>query len=125
MDSEVDGRSESETISGTPLSPHDRVEQVIRAHCGKENVIPADKIATKADINDSGNHTDTKDIIRDLLRDRHLPVGATNQGYYLMETRREVEDYLSTLRSRSHEINRRREMVEEAAKDAGIREENT
>lgn len=120
-----DEKGASNTISGSGIVPRNRVEHVIRANRGKENVIPSCEIAAEAGINEEGNYTETKEIIRDLLDKEQVPIGATHQGYYLMETNEEVEDYLSTLRSRVHEINRRIEMVEDAAEDAGIREDDT
>ena len=78
-----------------------KIEEIILAHKGKKHPITARKIAREVGIPDNDTFITTRMLIRKLIKQKQLPIGALdNRGYFLMQTNDELRDYLKTLHRR-------------------------
>jgi hypothetical protein len=81
-------------------------------HRGKKNAIKAGALAAIISILDTGGSPITRRYIRQVIEENGLPVGASSDGYYWLETEAELAEYLGNLRSRIKKIAERIVMVE-------------
>lgn len=80
-----------------------KIKEIILGHKGKANAIKSKTIATMVGINEDDTHIGTRSLITKLVK-QGLPIGACDNGYFLIETRKEVDEYGQLLNSRIQEI---------------------
>jgi chromosome segregation and condensation protein ScpB len=84
------------------------------------NPLTAAELATLAGVAEvSDTSPTTRGYIRSLIDDGY-PIGSTRQGYELMFTGKEVQEYLNSLLKRQIAISNRIQKVYDAAKREGI-----
>jgi hypothetical protein len=89
----------------------DELEDVLRQHVGPSNAITSSELAAEAGIKDSEANPATREAIRVLCEQRELPVAASARGYYLIEDRGQLEEYLENLDGRIAGIQQRKQLV--------------
>ena len=80
-----------------------KIKKIILKHKGKKNCIKSKVIATRVGISDDATTIGTRSLITKLVK-QGLPIGACDNGYFLMETQEEVDEYTQLLNNRIEEI---------------------
>jgi hypothetical protein len=80
------------------------IRGIIIQHKGKDNAIKSKAIALKiGHIGEDDTHIGTRNLITKLIREG-MPIGACDNGYFLLETQEEVDEYGQKLNNRIFEI---------------------
>lgn len=87
------------------------LEDLLKDHVGKVDAITAGEIADELQIQDSDGYPRTRDAIRVLLEERQFPVIAGGNGYYVPESRQQVEEEIESLESRAKSIQQREQLI--------------
>jgi hypothetical protein len=89
----------------------DEAEQELRGRT-KADAIHSGALADELGIDDGEANPKTREVIRMLMDERGLPVASANCGYWLIESREQLETYKDNLQSRIQGIQERIEMAE-------------
>lgn len=85
-------------------------------HRGADAAITSDELATRVGLDErQGTNPKVREAVKVLMQERRVPVVSSHAGYYVPETRSEIDDYLENLESRIDGIRQRKELVETAA----------
>jgi len=76
------------------------IKKIILEHKGKLSAINAREIANMLDIPDNDRFSITRGLITKLIRDEELPIGAYENGYFLIENQQELNEYMQRLNYR-------------------------
>lgn len=76
------------------------IRQIILKHKGKANVLPANEIGKQLDIPENDTVPTTRHLILKLILDEGMPIAATRKGYFLIETEKELAEYMEYLQQR-------------------------
>jgi len=97
---------------------HDRAWEVLVQHVGHKNPIRSSQLAVALGMqHDAKTGTiQTRAIIRELVK-LGLPVGATDEGYFILENRQELEQYLLRRQDRAQEILQGNAYIQRAFED--------
>lgn len=90
------------------------LHDVLERHKGPDQAISSGELASRLGISDSEANPTTRFEIRELIERTGLPVAANNQGYYMIETERQKDEYLARLNQRIVGIEERKRLVEKA-----------
>jgi len=83
----------------------DEIEAILTKRVGKKNAITAREIATAVGIKDNDTFVNTRMLIRKLMKNKQLPIGALdNGGYFIIESQKELNDYAKSLDRRANGI---------------------
>ncbi|MGA3290383.1 MAG: hypothetical protein ABSD42_09120 [Candidatus Bathyarchaeia archaeon] len=78
-----------------------KIEAILLKHTGEKKAIYARKIAKQVGIRDNDTFVNTRMLIRKLMKQKQLPIGATaNRGYFIIENQKELNDYVKDLNRR-------------------------
>jgi hypothetical protein len=80
-----------------------KIREIILQHKGKAKAIKSKTIALEIGINEDDTHIGTRNLITKLVKEG-LPIGACDNGYFLLETQQEVDEYGQLLNGRMLEI---------------------
>lgn len=89
----------------------DALECVLREHVGPSQAITSSELADELDITDGEANPATREAIRVVCEERGLPVAASARGYYVIEDRGQLEEYLENLDGRIAGIQQRKQLV--------------
>lgn len=89
------------------------VLELLSAHRGRQNSITAEELNQRIGIGD-GDSFEGKEVVQYLLYEEEIPIGATRNGYFLIDNRRELHDYVQLLHRSQYRTDKR----ERAAKRA-------
>lgn len=82
----------------------EEIKEIILQHKGKANAIKSKTIALRiGNIEEDDTHIGTRSLITKLIR-QGMPIGACDNGYFLLETQEEVDEYGQKLNNRMLEI---------------------
>jgi hypothetical protein len=90
----------------------EKIKEIILKHKGKANAIKSKTIAAMIGINEDDTHIGTRSLITKLVK-QGLPIGACDNGYFIMETQEEVDDYQQILNNRIDEIWERKRHIQD------------
>jgi hypothetical protein len=83
----------------------DEIEAVLLKHVGKKNAITAREISNALGIKDNATWINTRMLIRKLMKNKQLPMGALdNGGYFMIENEKELNEYAKMLDRRANGI---------------------
>lgn len=95
----------------------DKIEQIkniLMQHRGKSNAITSREIAVIVGINyEDDTHAKTRVMILEAAKKYKLPLAAYGDGYYLVETEEEFNEYMENLDSRIEGIEERKKLITE------------
>jgi len=91
-----------------------RIKEIIQNHIGKENQISSGEIGPALGIHEDATHVQVRSLIRETIEKLKIPIGGGNRGYYLIRNEEELQKYTEGIDSRVNEMQRRKDMVEEA-----------
>lgn len=87
----------------------EEIEEILLKHKGKKSAITAREIAKKVGIRDNDTFINTRMLIRKLMKNKQLPIGALdNGGYFIIENQKELNDYAKMLDRRANGITTRK-----------------
>ncbi len=87
----------------------DKIAEIILAHIGKKNAVPAREIAKTLGIQDNDTFVNTRTLITKTMKKKQLPIGANEKwGYFLIANQTELDSYVKTLDHREKSIGDRR-----------------
>jgi hypothetical protein len=85
------------------------IEAILLKRIGKKNAIKARDIAKKVGIQDKDTFITTRMLIRKLMKNKQLPIGALDGGgYFIIENQKELNDYAKMLDRRANGITTRK-----------------
>jgi len=94
------------------MSEHENIKEIILEHIGKKNGIRSPKLAKIIGVDPGGSNVNIRRLILETIRIYSLPIGShTYYGYYLIENKDELKEYIRSLDSRRHEIDQRKVLV--------------
>lgn len=91
-----------------------RIKEILENHRGRSNQISAGEIGQQIGIDEDATHVQTRGLILQTIEKFHLPVAGGNRGYYLIRNQEELDEYLSGIDGRIHEMTRRKDLVQAA-----------
>ena len=90
---------------------YDRAWEILAQHVGHKNPITSAELSRTLQVGDDKRGTrETRSIVLEVIR-RGLPVGATDEGYFVLENEVEKEDYIRELNDRIAGISNRGNLV--------------
>ena len=76
---------------------------------GKQNAIHAIEIARRLNYPTGGNQVETRGLIRYAIQNGHIILSNTRVGYWVSQSKIEIETYIQSLQSRADDTYRRSE----------------
>ena len=80
-----------------------QIREIILSHKGKARAIKSKTIALRVGIKEDDTHIGTRALITKLVKEG-IPIGACDNGYFLLQTQEEVDEYSQLLNGRMLEI---------------------
>lgn len=93
------------------MSELEIIKDLLVAHKGKDNQITAAEIARILRYNEDDTHAKTRALVKKSIKKHCLPVAGTENGYYYMTQRSDLDKYIDNLNGRIEKIAERRDMV--------------
>ena len=78
----------------------EEIKKILLQHKGKAKAIPSNKIAKMLEIPENDTVATTRSLITKLIKNTCLPIGSSENGYYIMETEEELNDVIRDLNGR-------------------------
>ena len=94
-----------------------RIKEILENHVGRENQISSGDIGPEIGIYEDATHVQVRSLIREAIEKLRLPIGGGNRGYYLIKDRSELRQYTESIENRINEMQRRKDLIEEAFED--------
>ncbi|MBW1699652.1 MAG: hypothetical protein JRH18_17215 [Deltaproteobacteria bacterium] len=94
-----------------------KIKEILENHIGKENQISSGEIGPEIGIYEDATHVQVRNLIREAIEKLRLPIGGGNRGYYLIKDRNELRQYTASIENRISEMQRRKDLIEEAFDD--------
>ena len=91
-----------------------QLRETMQDHKGKAGAISSRDLADKLGIKERDTFSVTRSLIEKAMRKFAMPIGATNTkppGYFLIETREELDQYMIILEQRKLQIESRKNLV--------------
>ncbi|MFK8214634.1 hypothetical protein [Haloferax volcanii] len=101
--------------TGNGRDAKDEIREIILEHRGADNPITSREINERFDLDNIGSFPSTRAVIRELVMEERIPIAATSQGYFLIDSEEELEEYVDNLESRVMNITERKFAVLRAA----------
>ncbi|WP_020589974.1 hypothetical protein [Desulfobacter curvatus] len=92
----------------------EKIKEILEKHCGKRNQISAGKIGPQIGINEDATHVQTRGLILQAIEELNLPIAGGSRGYYMIDTERELEEYVNSIDGRIAEMEKRKNLVQKA-----------
>ena len=89
----------------------EQIKNILLKHKGRDNAIPANKIAKMLNIPDDDTVSTTRGLITKLILEDGMPIGACENGYFHIETQQELADYMAYLDQKIEQITTRKAKV--------------
>ena len=85
---------------------------ILRSHKGRDDAITSSEIADRLGIPEMNGNPITRREIREIMLQTGEAIGASSEGYFMIETQKELHDYVAYLESRISGIEDRITLVE-------------
>ena len=73
------------------------IKKFLLEHKGKVNAVPANKISKMLKIPEDDTVPTTRRLITKLILEEGMPIGAYDNGYFYIETAKELAEYMEFL----------------------------
>jgi hypothetical protein len=77
-----------------------QIREILLNHKGKQNAIASSKIAKMLGIPENDTVATTRSLITKLIKNSYLPIGSSENGYYIMQTEEELNEVMQDLNGR-------------------------
>lgn len=98
----------------------DQIREMLLEHRGSDNPIKSREISNELGIDEVESFPVTRGLIKEILKEDKIPVAGSSQGYFVIETEEELQDYLDNLDSRAMNTIQRKYLIKEAASEHGF-----
>jgi hypothetical protein len=78
----------------------DAIRKIMLDHKGRSNPIKSSEIRKRLSIPDNDTSGATRALITKLILDEGMPIAATSNGYFYIETQQELAEYMAHLQDR-------------------------
>lgn len=95
----------------------ERIKQELEKHYGSKNVMSAGIIEDMFGYPKDDTHSNGRRLIKQCAEKYGIPLGSTNDGYYIMTTEEELDEYKANLDSRIEKIKDRKTLMENNYKE--------
>lgn len=92
-----------------------RVKELLLDHKGADDPITSREINEEVNLDRVGSFPSTRAVIREIVLQDKIPVAGSSNGYYVIETEEELENYVENLNGRIVGLAERRYAVLRAA----------
>lgn len=103
------------------MTYYEKLKSILELHRGKRNAIPSRKISEMIDYPTEDTQSATRAILHKTAEKYNLPLISCRKGFYIAETEEELAEYNRCIDSRIREMNRRRNLVNEAFRKAAYK----
>lgn len=93
----------------------EQIREMLLEHRGSDDPISSREISDELGIDEVESFPVTRGLIKEIVEKDNVPVAGSSQGYFVIETEDELEDYFETLDARAMNIVQRKYLVKEAA----------
>ena len=100
--------------SSTGSDPKDEIKELLLEHKGADNPITSREINEEFDLDNIGSFPSTRALIRELVLEDGIPIAGSSQGYFVIQTEEELENYKDNLESRILNMTERRYAIARA-----------
>lgn len=90
----------------------EEIRELLERHIGKGNPVSAQVIQDKYGNPTDKTHRKARDLVLKCADKYELPVAGNDEGYYIISTQEEMDEYKANLRSRISGIQEREEKME-------------
>lgn len=94
------------------------IREILEDHRGKDDPITSREISNQVGIDEPGSFPTTRGAITKLLHEEKIPIGASGNGYFILESEDEIDEYIGNLTRRINGLEERKIAVWEAVKDS-------
>lgn len=94
-----------------PTEIVDRVEDELRGRTSQEEAITSSELSEQLQIGDCEGNPHTRELVREVMQERGLPVIAGSSGYWVATTKKEIEEYTQQLDARIQGIQNRKYQI--------------
>ncbi|MDS0261893.1 hypothetical protein NDI56_21030 [Haloarcula sp. S1CR25-12] len=91
------------------------VKEMLLEHRGADSPISSREISERLEENEVGSFPKTRMMIREIMLEDQIPIASSNNGYYVIESEEELQDYIDQLENRILGISERKFGVQRAA----------
>jgi hypothetical protein len=91
----------------------EQIRDMLMPHIGKKNPITSKEISKKIGVIEDDTHTKTRYLILQCAYEYGLPLAANSNGYFLIESAEEYEEYINNLDFRIAGIEERKRIITE------------
>lgn len=100
------------------MTHYEKLKLILELHRGKRNAIPSRKISEMIGYPMEDTQSATRAILHQTVEKYNLPLISCRKGFYIAETEEELAEYNRCIDSRIREMNRRRNLANEAFRKA-------
>ena len=93
------------------------IKTILLAHQGKQNAIASAEIAKAIGIVENDTHAQTRALILECAEQYRLPVAASANGYYLITSQQELDEYMANLDLRIEGMEERKRLIHKNYKE--------
>lgn len=91
---------------------------ILENHRGAANPITSRELSEQLhDDKEVGSFPKTRFLIRDIMLEEKIPIAATHDGYFIIETESELKEYVENLEQRILGMSERKFAVQRAANE--------
>lgn len=87
------------------------IYEILLKHKGEGNEISSAKIAKLIGINEDDTHPNTRSLIEDTMKQYEIPIGSNTKGYFIIQSKQELDKYIRNLDARIKGIEERKNNV--------------
>lgn len=85
-----------------------KVWEFIRNYKGRDSAIPGDVAAHRCNM----TYEEFRNCIRRLIREKQMPIGSCDRGYFIIQTEDEAQDVCRSLKNRALKIMKRMAIIQ-------------
>ena len=89
------------------------LKSILLAHKGRDHGITSGEIAILLEIDEDDTHQVVRKMIKECAYLYHMPLAADRNGYYVITSKEELDDYCHNLTMRAKTINKRKRRMED------------
>jgi hypothetical protein len=93
----------------------EQIKAILLEHTGADDTISSREISNELGIDEVESFPVTRGLIREIVEEDGVPIAGHSNGYFVIETEEELEDYIDTLDSRILKTAERKALVTRAA----------
>lgn len=98
-------------LKGVNMGNKKRIYEILLKHIGEGNEITSAEIADIIGISEDDTHPNTRSLIEDTMKQYEIPIGSNTKGYFIIQSKKELDKYIRNLDARIEGIEERKNNV--------------